>query len=216
MRVPRGSRRVEALKLGDEVVCVDPETGERHVAQLCGIRSSRRECLALTVGAATLRCTSDHPLYDPDTKTWAPAGDWALGRRTALMHVPEDGAASLVRVPAVAGLAVTLDEVFDLTVDHPLHNFVAEGVLVHNKSYAVRCVEGEAVSVQSCTERPSCAAGETPMQGVCRGRPPSVPWCQCGLPDGGFVERPLGGFEVNADPGMDAGVTVDAGMRDGG
>lgn len=211
VRVPKGSRRVEELKLGDEVVCVDPETGERHVARLCGIRSSRRECLAFTVGAATLRCTSDHPLYDPDTRTWAPAGDWALGRRAALAHVPEDETAPLERVSVVAGLAVTLDEVFDLTVDHPLHNFVAEGLLVHNKSRPVQCDDKTVLDAATCSE--SCEAGETPTRGGCR--QPKGYFCLCGLADGGLVERPFRFTDI-VNAGTNAGESTDAGVRDGG
>lgn len=130
---PKGPRRVEELALGDELTAVDPASGERVTATLVGIRRAMRECVTLTGEGFSLTCTTDHPLYDPSEGRWAPAGDWALGARRALLFVPEEGAPRAVQVTGRSS-PVRLSEVFDLTVDHPLHDFVAEGVLVHNKS----------------------------------------------------------------------------------
>ena len=161
VRVSTGSRCVEELKLGDEVECVDPETGERRAARLCGIRSSWHECLSLTVGAATLRSASDHPLHDPNTKTWAP------GRCAALVHVPEDAGAPLERVSVAVGLAVVLDEEFGLTVGHPLHNSVTEGELAH---------DGRESSAQTQAQilTPACAAAAESPKPPRRGPPRST------------------------------------------
>ena len=38
----------------------------------------RSRCVALQFAEGGLIATSDHPLYCPETRTWAPAGDWAL------------------------------------------------------------------------------------------------------------------------------------------
>lgn len=43
VRMRTGTRAVEEVRLGDEVLCVDPETGERVVARVSAIRSSRRD-----------------------------------------------------------------------------------------------------------------------------------------------------------------------------
>ncbi len=181
---------MESLKLGDEVLCVDPETGERAVARLSGIRTSRRECLEFSLGESTLRCTADHPLYDPEAKVWADAGDWALGRRTVLLRVPEDDEAPLERLRPMANAVVRLQEVFDLTVDHPLHNFVADGVLVHNKSPPRPCNAQTVVPASSCEQMEACAPNEVAVQGGCR--MPGGVFCGCSQPDGGFVTRAPG------------------------
>lgn len=123
VKTPRGERRIEALAVGDEVVVVDPLTHEQHVGRVTGIRSARRECSLIN----SLKLTSAHPLFDVVEKEWAPAGDWVLGLRTSFAGV--DGA---VRVES-AERFVGVDEVFDVSVDHPLHTFVADGVVVHNK-----------------------------------------------------------------------------------
>lgn len=131
---PRGRRRIEDLVVQDAVWCVDPATGEQVASPITAVRSSKREVMRLEGEDLTLRCTTDHPLYDPLKKEWAPAGDWVLGHRTALLRVFDDGTAPRVIEVKSRLVADGVSEVFDLTVQHELHNFVAAGVLVHNKS----------------------------------------------------------------------------------
>ena len=133
VRTPNGRRRIEDLAVGDWVLSLDPETGELVPGPITAIRSARREVMLLSAAGHDLRVTTDHPLYCPDEKRYAPAGDWALGQRTALLCLVEDAptVVSVDRVDVAGGIA----EVFDLTVDTPLHNFLADGVLVHNKSF---------------------------------------------------------------------------------
>lgn len=133
VRTKRGERLVEALQVGDEVTCIDPVTGQRVSTILSAMRTAQRECVTLSTNRGVLKCTTDHPLYDPDTATWADAGDWVLGKRSSLLWVPEADDAALERVVVEAGTTVSLDQVFDLTVEHELHDFVANGLLVHNK-----------------------------------------------------------------------------------
>jgi hypothetical protein len=133
VRVPGGTRPIEELTPGDDVICVDPHSGELVVTPLVAVRSARRECVQLSVGTLTLTLTSDHPVYCPQTDQWAPAGDWALGNRTQLLEVTTEGVrpVEVTQVRTYCGV----HEVFDLSVDHPLHNFVANGLLVHNKKH---------------------------------------------------------------------------------
>jgi hypothetical protein len=148
VRTPRGERLIEELAVGDEVLCVDPVTGVLVAAALREVRSAVRECVSLSFAGVELVVTSDHPLYCPATREWAPAGDWALGRRTQLLHVDGETVAPVAveRVSAFAGVRT----VFDLTVEHPLHNFVANGALVHNKSRVQQC-DVETVSMRAET-----------------------------------------------------------------
>ena len=131
VRTPRGTRPIEDLEVGDEVLCVDPELAVTHVTRITWRRVVTRECLTLSFDGGALQCTSDHPLYCPASKGWHPAGDWALGKRTQLLHVGDDGQ-RVVEVTSVSTFSGVHD-VFDFTVEHELHNFVADGVLVHNK-----------------------------------------------------------------------------------
>ncbi|HEY0882728.1 MAG TPA: Hint domain-containing protein, partial [Archangium sp.] len=86
---PRGKRRIEDLVVGDTVWCIDPETGERVEAPLVHVRAAKREIMRLEGEGFSLRCTTDHPLYDPVAKEWSAAGDWVLGKRSALLLIEE-------------------------------------------------------------------------------------------------------------------------------
>ena len=128
---PDGLRPVESIEIGDLVYSVDEVTGEWVATAVTFIQSAVREVGSLTVKNTTLRMTSDHPVYDPVARRYAPAGDWFLGERTAL-YLCEEGIVELDD----AAVFVETTEVFDIGVESELHNFVANGILVHNKSPA--------------------------------------------------------------------------------
>lgn len=132
VRTPKGLRAVESLAVGDEVTVIDPQTRALDVGKVSGIRARPRECARLWTRLGPLTLTTDHPLFDPTCAEWAPAGDWVLGLRSTLLVVDDEA----VREGLVtrAERFVGVEEVFDLTIDHPHHDFVAEGVLVHNKT----------------------------------------------------------------------------------
>ncbi len=196
VRTPRGERRVEELQVGDEVTCVDPASGAQHVARISQVRTSRRECVALEAAGARLVCTSDHPVYDPATGTYADAGDWVLARRRQVLCVASEGAKAVVEVQD-RSFDAGVHQVFDLTVDHPLHNFVADGVLVHNKTPPC----GPADPTTYCANRVECPTRSV-LVTVCTSQWGS-PECRCQLADGGFT------------PPFDAGAS-DAGATDAG
>jgi hypothetical protein len=149
IRVPGGTRLIESLQVGDEVLCAEPGTGALHVTRVTAMRRTRRECVRL--GPLTL--TADHPVYSPSDSSWAPAGDWALGTRTDLLVFETERAQAkpVERSQREAGV----HEVFDLTVEHPLHNFIAEGILVHNKQPAPCFTDAGLSTGASC----SCSDG---------------------------------------------------------
>ncbi|MFT3713621.1 MAG: Hint domain-containing protein [Archangium sp.] len=199
---PRGQRRVEELAVGDEVTVVDPESGATSTSQLVAITVNPRECGSLHHARGTLCVTTDHPIYDPDARGFFPAGDWLTGKRKAVLVVTEEGP----RRELLTSVEIfsRVDEVFDLTVAHEWHTFVADGVLVHNKEPI--CSVG--VSGTSCT----CANG-APGVLACTS-PYGSPTCSaCGfrIPDAG---TDAGASDAGSDAGADDGGS-DAGM-DGG
>lgn len=188
---PGGPRRVEGLRVGDEVFAVDPASGALAAAKLTAVRSARREVGSLQVAGRVLEVTSDHPLYDPDGAGFFPAGDWFLGRRERALWFDGERcrAVSVERALAFAGLA----EVFDLTVDHPWHTFVAEGVVVHNKSPPLCQIDQPDAGWQSL--RGGESGGTCGCQSSDGGMAPTGQWhcpagggtaaCVCGSTDGG-------------------------------
>lgn len=141
VKTPRGERRIEELAVDDEVVVVDPSTLEEHVGKISAVRSAKRECSLIN----SLRLTSAHPLFDTDKNEWAPAGDWILGSRAHFATI--EGPAKVVNSERFIGI----DEVFDLSIDHPLHTYVVDGVIVHNKEPITgpRCQTADGVGVFS-------------------------------------------------------------------
>lgn len=126
---PDGPVNIESLSVGSHVLSMDPHTGERVSSRVTRIVSAQRECVSIRFGDTTLRCTPTHPLYDPAQEEYVPASEWIEGRREQLM----DSEHRRVLVEEVE-LDGGVHQVFDITVEHPLHNFLVDGVLVHNKS----------------------------------------------------------------------------------
>ena len=177
---PRGKRPIEDLIEQDVVWCIDPVTGEKVASPIIAIKRATHEVMRLSGAGFTLACTTDHPLYDPLAKIWAPAGDWVLEKRSSLLLVPDDGAQPRPVEVSSRDVFAGLSEVIDLTVMHELHNFVAAGVLVHNKSPRESCKgsdEREIFLGNPCT----CADAGAGFFS-CESNPdagPSVPTCQC-------------------------------------
>lgn len=159
VQTPRGGRAIEDLRVGDEVVVANPATGLTVVSHITAITSATRECGSLEIGGRTLKLTSDHPVYDPVAKGFFPAGDWLLGDRKQLLEIGDDGP----RVVQVDGakLFCAVSEVFDLTVEHEWHTFVAEDIVVHNKQAPGCSIPdgGRTMTTTPDDERPVCSCG---------------------------------------------------------
>lgn len=134
VRTVRGELPAGEVAVGEEVWSIDVATGQRVAATVVQVRRATRECLALRWQGGSLVCTPDHPLYSPETGAYRPASDWVTGPARTLLIAAEDG----VRVVAVEASETFagVHEVIDLTLDRDPHNFVAAGVVVHNKSPA--------------------------------------------------------------------------------
>lgn len=129
VRVPDGLRAIEDLKEGDALVSVDERSGEPvtvHVVRR--LLHHDTETLDFQFGGKHLLLTGVHPVYDPDKHEYRPASTFKVGDRLALA---ENGNWGVARLTAI-GPGPRLD-VLDISVDGTLHNFVAGGVLVHNK-----------------------------------------------------------------------------------
>lgn len=132
VRTPDGTRPIGELEVGDLVLSLAIESGELVPARVVGRRTARRECVRLAYPGGELVCTPDHPIYSPETGEYEPASRWVEGACRAVLVAGERPAAAPVdRAEAFVGVR----EVVDISVDAPMHNFVAEGLVVHNKSY---------------------------------------------------------------------------------
>ena len=169
---PRGWRRIESLRAGDHVYSFDVAR-QRHVqATILEVRRARKRALALRVeGGLTLRVTAEHPLYDPSRRAYLPAQAALDGALGALLLVQASGQARSLAVLSVR-LEEGSDEVFDLVLDHHLHNFIVEGILVHNKSIEPSClVNAECTCEDGAQGTMTCPQGwSSPGQCSCQGQ----------------------------------------------
>lgn len=133
VQTPRGPRRLGDVAVGDVVWSIEVGTGARVERRVVARRAARRECVRLRHGAGELVCTPDHPLYSPESRSYEPASRWVEGARRLLALATDEGVAA-VEVEAVEAYA-GVREVVDLTVEGEPHNFVAGGVVVHNKEF---------------------------------------------------------------------------------
>lgn len=133
MRTPAGPRRLGDVVVGEVVWSVEVETGARVARRVVARRAARRECVRLRHAAGELVCTPDHPLYSPESGSYEPASRWVEGARRTL-SLMTDEEITTVEVEAVEAYA-GVREVVDLTVEGAPHNFVAGGVVVHNKEF---------------------------------------------------------------------------------
>jgi hypothetical protein len=123
---PSGEKKVESLVVGDEVLTVSPE-GKIETGKVARIqRHLALNCRTLELsGGAKLRLTDMHPV---STLTgWTKAGQLSIGQKVRTLS----GWQPVTAIRSETGLVT----VYDITVE-PNANFIAGGVVVHNKSPA--------------------------------------------------------------------------------
>ncbi|MFJ2099371.1 polymorphic toxin-type HINT domain-containing protein [Streptomyces anulatus] len=80
-----GTKEIQDIELGDEVLAADPETGEkgpRKVTRLIRAESDKRFntlSIATDKGIRPLTATHEHPFWSPSEDRWIAAGDLAAG-----------------------------------------------------------------------------------------------------------------------------------------
>lgn len=135
---------VEASVQRDQVRCFNEETLRPQRARILDvIESGAKPLLRLeTETGLVVRCSTDHAIFTPDGWRKAgelAAGDYVFGAGFAGVPNPEQalaerdgGAAAAVphRLALVADDGVEMT--YDLSVQGPWHNFLANGIVVHN------------------------------------------------------------------------------------
>lgn len=168
VETPQGARSIGALAPGDRVWSVDVAGGRREAATVVALRRARRECVALRWEGGELVCTPDHPVFDPELGDYRPARDWVRGAARQVLRCDDVAlAVEVVEVRAEVGER----EVVDITLAEGPHNFIAAGVVVHNKSYgypsAEASLDGGVELSAEVRERSFlfrvCVDGEDPM-----------------------------------------------------
>lgn len=158
VRTPRGPIAAGELVVGDRVESVEVATGRAVEGVIVHVRRATRECVALRWRGGELVCTPDHPLYSPERGEYRPASDWVDGRARMLLARTGESVepVAVESVERCAGVR----EVVDLSLAAEPRNFVAEGIVVHNKSIALDPPDTDRISEKgppvglSATEEP--------------------------------------------------------------
>ncbi|HEY0638613.1 MAG TPA: RHS repeat-associated core domain-containing protein, partial [Pseudonocardiaceae bacterium] len=120
-----GTRRIADIRVGDQVLATDPETGERGARTVTRLWVHEDTVVDLGVGGGSIATTPDHPFWNATDKQWQAAEDLDRGDLLVTAGGEQVGVDGLRAATARTATA------YNLTVDG-LHTFFADGVLVHN------------------------------------------------------------------------------------
>lgn len=131
VRTRRGEVAAGSVVVGDRVESVDVASGVVLEGVVVQVRSGVRECIALRWRGGELVCTPEHPLYSPERGDYRPASEWITGGLRMLLARTAESVerVAVAEVEKFAGV----HEVVDLSLAAEPRNFVAAGVVVHNK-----------------------------------------------------------------------------------
>jgi hypothetical protein len=146
---PNGPTPIERLRIGDRVLAYDLESEAIVVSKVTavfvhelvrtsvvrlerGLAAQKRPERLRAEGDTELRVTPNHPIFSPETRKFVDAGTLRAG--SPLLYL--DGRRT---TPGKCGgfdeTVSRVETVYNITVERH-HNYFANGVLVHNKSYA--------------------------------------------------------------------------------
>jgi len=149
------TKRIADIRVGDQVITVDPDTAETSVANVINqyVRPTEKQIVKITTHAGrSLTCTEDHPILTLDG--WKKAG--SLTESDLICINPNNSETYTAEsrnheaLTAVSGIMLKNDciyvpfrscepvsnvEIADITIDNPWHSFVTgSGIVVHNSS----------------------------------------------------------------------------------
>ena len=123
-----GRRRIDSLRVGDEVLSYDLITDRPVVSRVRTVfRNQTLHFYALRVGDETIRVTGRHRFWDERARRWRAAREIAPGQE---LRTPEG---RLLRVEDVSVDEAAGRESWNLSIEATPHYFVGPGVLVHNQ-----------------------------------------------------------------------------------
>ena len=130
---PNGKTQIQDLKVGDEVYSVNTSNDQlvpEKILDIYTVPAVKTMKVILSSGT-TLLVTEEHPFYDPLSKSYKPIKEFKQGDKVL---VSEDSAVTEETISSI-GFAPSYDgnTVYNMHVSGPFLNYLADGVLVHNK-----------------------------------------------------------------------------------
>jgi hypothetical protein len=130
--VPNGTQRIDRLAAGHTVLSYDHASGRYVESRIVSLfsRIANGYLIVVLSDGSTIRVTEEHPFYDPVTDSYKAIKHFHAGDVLALASADGLSDVGIISVTAVPE-PVT---VYNMQVDNENHNYVAAGVLVHNKT----------------------------------------------------------------------------------
>jgi Pretoxin HINT domain len=162
---PAGYRRIDSLTAGDPILSYDIETGqfiETAISYLVS-RSVEEYLLVTLAGGTEIRVTQEHPIYDATAQRYRTIKEFGPGDSVAR---PSARGLSSETVTAIERVSQSTT-VYNLHVEDENHNYVAAGILVHNKTPTLSptptpCPEPICTPTPTATASPTATATPAP------------------------------------------------------
>ena len=197
IRTPRGEVAIERLRVGDVVLGYDEDAHRVVESPVTAVfvHPDGHPGTLTTGDGRVLHVTAEHPVYLPDNERYVPASELAGNER--LLSLDAHGSVgSRIGSALVPGESAASATVYNITVAG-VHNYFAEGVLVHNKSGGA----------PPCNPLPV----QSPGASLCT---PPTECIDPTAPTGEFIAKnqPVRIAAVDAGASMDAGPPPDSGL----
>lgn len=158
-----GDRPIEDLAVSDSVLAFDVVEGRTIVGRVAAIhRALVSEVRTIVAGSVRMRgVTRAHPIYEAGRRAFVPASELRVGDRLLV-----DGNEAVVSSIVAHELAEPRIAVFNLTVADAPPTFIADGVVVHNKSSVIDCAQLEPrIRVEAALTTP-CVGDRFPVRAL--------------------------------------------------
>jgi hypothetical protein len=123
----------EKLNIGDEIYSYDFSQGRLIPAKIVNIRKGNERCVRFYVNSgSSLEVSIEHPIYSPETGTYEKALRWQSTELSEFYTFSQEKPTTAI----LTSMEISREKiaVYDITVDSPFGNFIANGILVHNKT----------------------------------------------------------------------------------
>jgi len=132
VRTPSGTKAIESLAVGDEVIAFDEKTMALTVRRITALHSAKvARVRTVVVAGRRVVTTDEHPFWEAERRAWTRAGDLTIGNVLAVL---EEGRLVPKTIETIVDEQRNSD-VFNITVDGE-HTYLAEDIAVHNKDTA--------------------------------------------------------------------------------
>lgn len=133
---PQGHREIKDINEGDPVYSFDPETSELVETKVknCWKTGDDREVYKVKTDNTYVEVTDNHPIMVSDGELVQYKNIHEIDLKRDKVFQP---LSNIINENIISIDYMKNDEVWDLEVDHELHNFIANGMVVHNSEDAM-------------------------------------------------------------------------------